>query len=40
MDSSVGAIFTRIVQKDHFLGNLKLYKGMAINVRLRELHFK
>lgn len=40
MDSSGGALFTRVVQKDHYLGNLKISKGMCIDVRLRGLHYK
>lgn len=40
MDSSVGAVFTRVAQKDHYLGNLKIYKGMTVNVRLRAIHYK
>lgn len=40
MDSSVGAVFTRIATKDHYLGNLKIYKGMAVNVRIKGTHFK
>lgn len=40
MDSSVGAVFTRIAQKDHYLGKLKIYKGMTVNIRLRATHYK
>lgn len=40
MDSSVGAIFMRVATKDHYLGNLKIYKGTVVNVRLRAIHFK
>jgi cytochrome P450 len=40
MDSSIGAIFTRLAQKDHYLGNLQIRKGMAVNVRFRATHYK
>lgn len=39
MDSSVGAVFTRKVMKDHYLNNLKMHKGMTCNVRIRGIHF-
>jgi cytochrome P450 len=40
MDSSVGGIFMRIATKDHYLGNLKIYKGTVVNVRIRGMHYK
>lgn len=40
MDSSIGAIFTRIAAKDHYLGNLKIYKDMTVTIRLRATHYK
>lgn len=40
MDSSVGAVSTRIAQKDHYLGKLKIYKGTAVNIRIRGTHYK
>lgn len=40
MDSSVGGITVRIATKDHYLGDLKIYKGMAVSGRLRGVHYK
>lgn len=40
MDSSIGAIMTRIAEKDHYLSDLKISKGTAVNVRIRSIHYK
>ena len=40
MDSSISMIFPRVVVKDHFLGNLKMVKGMQVAPRLRSIHYR
>lgn len=40
MDSSIGMVFPRIAQKDHYLGNLKIYKGMVVSARIRSVHYR
>ena len=39
MDSAIGTLFTRVAQKDHFIGNIQIKKGTGLSMQPTASHF-